>query len=158
MDQLYKCLQTCVPHISPGCERKIAVWIIIIFFMHIDFNWLLTRMIFWTREGSMYYQSLYYSDVIMGAIASQITSLAIVYSSVYSDANQRKHQGSASLFFVRGIHRGPWIPRTNDQLRGKCFHLMTSSWSKCANRRATSIRKHFTIIKHTLQSSWTPPK
>ena len=40
-------------------------------------------------------------------MASQITSLAIVYSIVYSDADQRKHQSSASLAFVRGIHRGP---------------------------------------------------
>ena len=43
----------------------------------------------------------------MGAMSSQITSLAIVYSAVYSDANQRKHQSSTSLAFVRGIHRGP---------------------------------------------------
>ena len=43
----------------------------------------------------------------MGAIASQITSLAIVYSTIYSDADQIKHQSSASLAFVRGIHRGP---------------------------------------------------
>ena len=43
----------------------------------------------------------------MGAIASQITSLTIVYSIVYSDTDQRKHQSSASLAFVRGIHRGP---------------------------------------------------
>ena len=43
----------------------------------------------------------------MGAIAPQITSLTIVYSTVYSDADQRKHQSSASLAFVRGIHRGP---------------------------------------------------
>ena len=43
----------------------------------------------------------------MSAIASQITSLMIVYSIVYSDADQRKHQSSASLAFVRGIHRGP---------------------------------------------------
>ena len=49
---------------------------------------------------------LHYCDVIMGAIASQITSLTIVYSTVYSDADQRKHQSSASLAFVRGIHRG----------------------------------------------------
>ena len=49
----------------------------------------------------------HYGDVIMSAIASQITSLTIVYSAVYSDADQRKHQGSASLAFVRGIHRGP---------------------------------------------------
>ena len=49
----------------------------------------------------------HYNDVIMGAIASQITSLTIVYSIVYSDADQGKHQSSASLAFVRGIHRGP---------------------------------------------------
>ena len=43
----------------------------------------------------------------MGAVAFQITSLTIVYSTVYTDADQRKHQSSASLAFVRGIHRGP---------------------------------------------------
>ena len=43
----------------------------------------------------------------MGTLGSQITSLTIVYSTVYSDADQRKHQSSASLAFVRGIHRGP---------------------------------------------------
>ena len=43
----------------------------------------------------------------MDTIASQITSLTIVYSTVYSDADQRKHQSSASLAFVRGIHRRP---------------------------------------------------
>ena len=49
----------------------------------------------------------HYDDVIMGATASQITSLTIVYWTVYSDADQRKHQSSASQAFVRGIHRGP---------------------------------------------------
>ena len=43
----------------------------------------------------------------MGAIASQITSLTIVYSTVYSDTDQRNHQSSTSLAFVRGIHQGP---------------------------------------------------
>ena len=55
----------------------------------------------------IYSSLLYYNDVIMGAIASQITSLAIVYSTVYSGADQRKHVRFASLAFVRGIHRGP---------------------------------------------------
>ena len=49
----------------------------------------------------------YYNDVIMGAIASQITSLAIVFSTVCLDTDQRKHKSSASLAFVRGIHRRP---------------------------------------------------
>ena len=43
----------------------------------------------------------------MGAIASQITSLTIVYSAVYSGADQSKYQSSASLAFVWGIYRGP---------------------------------------------------
>ena len=41
-------------------------------------------------------------------MTSQITSLTmVVYSIVYSGADQRKHQSSASLAFVRGIHQGP---------------------------------------------------
>ena len=63
----------------------------------------------------------------MTTMVSQITSLTVVYSTVYSDADQRKHQSSASLAFVRGIHLDRWIPHTKGQLRGKCFHLMTSS-------------------------------
>ena len=43
----------------------------------------------------------------MKAMASQITSLTIVYSTVYSEADQRKHQSSASLAFVQGIHQWP---------------------------------------------------
>ena len=49
----------------------------------------------------------HYDDVIMETIASQITSLTSVYSTVYSGADQSKHQSSASLAFVWGIHRGP---------------------------------------------------
>ena len=43
----------------------------------------------------------------MGAMASQITSLTFVYWTIYSGADQRKHQSSASLASVRGIHRWP---------------------------------------------------
>ena len=46
-------------------------------------------------------------DAMMGTMASQITSLTSVYSTVYSGADQRKHQSSASLAFVWGIHRWP---------------------------------------------------
>ena len=48
----------------------------------------------------------HYNDVIMGAIASQITSLTIVYSSVYSGAGQSKHQIPRD-WPLWGIHRGP---------------------------------------------------
>ena len=43
----------------------------------------------------------------MDAIASQITNLTIVHSTVCIAADQRKHQSSASLVFVRGIRRWP---------------------------------------------------
>ena len=49
----------------------------------------------------------HYNDVIMSAMASQITSFTIVYLTVYSEADERKRQSSASLAFVRGIHRWP---------------------------------------------------
>ena len=83
-------------------------------------------------------QLSHYSDVIMSKIASLITSLAVVHSTVYSDADQRKLQSSASLAFVWGIHRDRWITRTKGQLRGKCFHLMTSS---CAHSRSSWLTK-----------------
>ena len=57
----------------------------------------------------------------MGAMASQITSLTIVYSTVYSDADQRKHQSSASLAFVRGIYRGPLKSPHKWPVTGKIF-------------------------------------
>ena len=50
---------------------------------------------------------LHYDDVIVSAIASQVTSLASVYSAVSLGADFRKHQSSASLAFVRRIYRGP---------------------------------------------------
>ena len=55
----------------------------------------------WGRTGK------HYSDVTMGTVASQITSITIVCATIYSDADQRKHQSSASLAFVRGIQRSP---------------------------------------------------
>ena len=51
--------------------------------------------------------TFHYDDVKMGAMASQITSLTIVYSTVYSGADQSKHHSSASLAFGWGINRGP---------------------------------------------------
>ena len=75
----------------------------------------------------------------MTTMASQITILTVVYSTVYSDVDKKKHQSSASLAFVWGIHRDRWIPRTKGQLRGKCFHLMMSSWEM------SSLSCHFCL-------------
>ena len=57
--------------------------------------------------GLFFTRVLHYCDDIMCAMAHQITGLTIVYSTVYSGTDQRKHQSSASLAFVRGIHRWP---------------------------------------------------
>ena len=59
----------------------------------------------------------HYRDIIMGAMAFQITSLAVVYSTIYSGADQRKHKSSASP--VNYPHKGP--------VTRKWLHLMTSS-------------------------------
>ena len=52
----------------------------------------------------VWYRFFHYSDVTM---ASRITSLTIVHLTVYSGTDQTKQQSSASLAFVRGIHRSP---------------------------------------------------
>ena len=93
---------------------------------HIDWSWtafiqynrgpLLVTDISQTSTGTMASTSNYmkhgghtcqvhHNAVIMGAMASQITSLTIIYSTVYSGADQRKHQSSVSLAFAMGIHR-----------------------------------------------------
>ena len=51
-------------------------------------------------------QGAHYGDVIMGAMVSQITSLTIVYSTVDSYADQRKHQSSASVAFGNSTGTG----------------------------------------------------
>ena len=55
------------------------------------------------RENGQKRQLCHYRSLF----PSQITNITIVYSTVYSVADQRKHQSSASLAFVRGIHRWP---------------------------------------------------
>ena len=70
----------------------------------------------------------HYNDVIISAMVSQITSLVIVYSTVYSGTDQRKHQSSAPLAIMRGIHRWPLNSPHKGPITQKCFHLMTSSW------------------------------
>ena len=74
----------------------------------------------------------------MGAMASQITCLAIVYSIVYSGADQIKHKISASLAFVREF-TGDTQKASNagnisiwwrHHENGKPFHVVISSSDK----------------------------
>ena len=60
----------------------------------------------WLIIGEVLWHSIY-CVIIMSAMAFQITNLTIVYSTVYSGADQRKHPNSMSLAFVWGIHLWP---------------------------------------------------
>ena len=60
---------------------------------------------YWWTQGLPLQLHHYSGVIIMSTIASQITGVSIVYSTVCSGENQRKHQSRASLVFVRGIHR-----------------------------------------------------
>ena len=74
-----------------------------------------THPLKWKSLILSYENEIHYNHVIMSAKASKITSLTIVYSSVYSSADQRKHQSSASLP-LWGEYTGDWwIPRTKGQ-------------------------------------------
>ena len=66
-----------------------------------------SNTISWKEDPYVDSNFTHYNDVIMRAMTSQITSLTIVYSTVYSGAVQRKHQSSASPAFVRRTHRWP---------------------------------------------------
>ena len=70
----------------------------------------------------------YCSEVIMSAMAYQITGVSIVCSTVCPGADQGKYQRSASLASVRGIHRWPADSPHKGSVTRKSFHLMTSSW------------------------------
>ena len=67
-------------------------------------------------------------NVIMGAMAPQITSLTIVYSTVYSGQIKENTKAPRHWPLCGEFTVDRWIPRTKGQQRRKCFHLMTSSW------------------------------
>ena len=74
-----------------------------------------------SRDGKVWREDDHFSDVIMSAIASQTTSLTIVYLTIYSGGDERKHQSSASLPFVRGIRRWPGISPHKGPVTRKMF-------------------------------------
>ena len=97
----------------PWCYHDGSCLVVFVhFYMH--FSWVVQLVLL-----AGYQHPWHYSDVIMGAIAPQITSL----TTVYSDADQRKHQSSVSLAFVWGFCRGPVnSPRKRTVMR-KMFPL-----------------------------------
>ena len=109
----------------------------------------------WKTMKSSVILFTHYSAIRMGAIASQITSLRIVYSTVYSGANQRKRQSSASLAFVRGIHWWPMNFPHKGPVTGKMFSfndiIMSNKkgFDKWIKKDLTNDAKHqFTTAEH----------
>ena len=75
-----------------------------------------------------------YIDAIMSAMASQITGVSIIYSNVYSGADQIKHQSCTSVPFVKGIHRSP----VNSAHKGSVARKKVSIWWR-QNGRLTCV-------------------
>ena len=96
----------------------IHVWAYVGIYIYI---YILVRELTGVPMQPPWYSASNYIDVIMTTMVSQITSLTVVYSTVYSDADQRKHQSSASLAFVWGIHRGPVNSSHNGPVTRKMF-------------------------------------
>ena len=102
---------------------------------------------------------IHYTDVIMSAMASQITSLTNVYLTIYSGVDERKHLSSASLAFVRGIHRWP----VNFPHKGPVTHklfpfddaIMKGWYSQDRNNAKFSSNKTVGCVKMTLTKTYT---
>ena len=92
-------------------ELSTAYWILLFFvsnkLVELSINCTSGLSLIYPRSRGFLRPNQHYTDVIMGAMASQFASITIVYSTVYSGADQRKHQSSASLAFVWRIHRWP---------------------------------------------------
>ena len=85
----------------------------------------------WLAQGQLYdYPSVHYNNVIMSPVSSQITSVLMVCSTVYSGVDLRKHQSSMPLAFMRGIHRWPVNSPHKGPVTWKMLSLMTSSCSE----------------------------
>ena len=91
-------------------------------------NWApISFMLFISGKGLSHTGQLinsHYNNVIMSAMAPQISSLMILYSTVYSDADQRKYQSSASLAFVREFAGDQCMTHT----KGQSDAEKNSSW------------------------------
>ena len=98
-----------------------------------------------------YAQQYNYNDVIMNAIASQITSPTIVYSTVYSVTDQRKYRSSGSRAFVRRIHRwqmnSPHMASKTANVSIWCRHMIAQKVVEGEYRFCVSIFRESLVTK-----------
>ena len=87
--------------------------------------------------------NVYNSDVIMSAMASQITGVLIVCLNVCSVTDQRKHQSSMSLAFVGGIHRWPMNSTHKGPVTRKMFPFddVTMEWKSSDEMGPRTLRQ-----------------
>ena len=118
----------------------------------------------WLGTPTHILAEIHYVDVIISAIASQMTGVTIVYRTVCSGVNQRKHQSSASLAFVRGILRWPVnSPNKRPVTRkilpfddvimnyGKSLHAALSSVAKL---HSTLCLIHIAVPRRSFMYEW----
>ena len=99
----------------------------------------------------------HHSDVIMSAMASQITGVSIVRSVVGSGADQRKHQSSASLAFVRGIPRWSVNSPHKIPVTRKMFPFDETSWKPAMGPAGAEVNTYLAIIVlFSVVAIWVP--
>ena len=121
-----------------GCQIKLMDWKIIPLWWHMHsvlctsirhYLWLLLNTCFLSSLKILTYITM---TSWWAPRRHQSPASRFFCSTVYSGADKRKHQSSASLALCWEFAGDRWIPRTKGQWRGKCFHLMTSS---CADMK-----------------------
>ena len=120
------------------------------------------RITYVTRTWRLGHNLFHYNDVIMSAMASQITSVMIAYSTVCSGADQRKHQSPASLAFVRGIHRWPVNSPHKGPVTRKMFPfddviMFLSKINPWQNITHTFLLSSSTVFMFSIQTASTGP-
>ena len=93
----------------------------------------------------------------MSAMASQITSLTIVYSTIYSGTDHGKYQSSASMAFVRGIHRWPVNSPHKWPVTRKMFPFKDVIMDTCVHAIPDSIvlsSRRWVNVGQTLIAVW----
>ena len=118
----------------------------------------------WSINGFVSLSVIFhYGDVIMDTMASQTTSLINVYSTVYSAADQRKHHSSASLAFLRGIHRGLVNSPHKGPVTRKMFPLGDVIMQHDCSRASEATLKKVHVLMGPCQTTtrqfktWTVP-
>ena len=87
----------------------------------------------------------------MSAMTPLVTGVSLVYSSVCSGADQRKHQSSASLAYVRGIHRWPVYSLYKGPVTRKMFpfdDVIMMKWLVCIVINETDLITCSTVLSH----------